>query len=104
VAQVIRGFGVLKKCAAQYNMKAGKLDPRLAEAMMAAADEVVSGQLDDHVSAARIITRIGYGTSSGVPLLHRGHGLWAGGGAVWASCPAAAWWWYHRSRARSSRW
>ena len=37
VAQVIRGFGVLKKCAAQYNMKAGKLDPRLAEAMMAEA-------------------------------------------------------------------
>ena len=54
VAQVIRGFGVLKKCAAQYNMKAGKLDPRLAEAMMAAADEVISGKLDDHVRAPQL--------------------------------------------------
>ena len=35
--QVIHAFGVLKKCAADYNMKEGKLDKEIGEAMMARA-------------------------------------------------------------------
>lgn len=34
------GFGVLKKCAAKYGMKKGKLDTAVGEAIVQAADEV----------------------------------------------------------------
>lgn len=36
----VAGFGVLKKCAAKYNMMKGKLDTSLGEAIVQAADEV----------------------------------------------------------------
>ena len=60
--QVIRGFGVLKKCAAKYNMEHGKLDSEVAQAMMAACDEVIQGKLDDHFPL--VIFQTGSGTQS----------------------------------------
>ena len=60
--QVIRGFGILKKCAAKYNTANGKLDPKIGEAMMAACDEVVGGVLDDHFPL--VIFQTGSGTQS----------------------------------------
>ena len=34
------GFGILKKCAAMYNVSKGKLDKSVGEAIIQAADEV----------------------------------------------------------------
>lgn len=41
---VIKAFGVLKKAAAEVNKEFG-LDPKIAQAISQAADEVISGQL-----------------------------------------------------------
>jgi fumarate hydratase class II len=45
---VVRAFGILKKAAAEVNRDLGKLPADKANLMSAAADEVISGQLDDH--------------------------------------------------------
>jgi fumarate hydratase class II len=45
---VIRGFGILKKAAAEVNRDLGKLAPDKARLVSAAADEVIAGKLDDH--------------------------------------------------------
>ena len=37
---VIKAYGVLKKCATQYNMDAGLMDKKVGGAIVAAADEV----------------------------------------------------------------
>ena len=58
--QVIHAFGVVKKCAAQYNMKHGKLDETTGQAMIAAADEVIAGHLDEHFPL--VIFQTGSGT------------------------------------------
>lgn len=44
---VIKAFGILKKSAAKANLNYG-LEPKLAEAIMEAADEVISGKLNEH--------------------------------------------------------
>jgi fumarate hydratase class II len=44
---VIKAFGILKKAAALANLQFG-LDPAKADAIVRAADEVISGKLDDH--------------------------------------------------------
>lgn len=41
-------FGVLKKCAAKYNVEEGKMDPAVGEAIVEAADEVIAGKLSAH--------------------------------------------------------
>ncbi len=46
--EVIRSFGILKKSAALVNQNLGKLDKDLAKLIIQAADEVISGALDDH--------------------------------------------------------
>jgi fumarate hydratase class II len=43
---VYHAYGYVKKAAALLNAAAGRLDPILAEAIVAAADEVIAGQLD----------------------------------------------------------
>jgi fumarate hydratase class II len=46
--EVVRAQAVLKKAAALVNARRGLLDQRLADAIVAAADEVIDGKLDDH--------------------------------------------------------
>src|SRR5262249_47954116 len=46
--ELIRAMGVLKKAAAQANMELGLLPPELGDPIVAAADEVIAGSLDDH--------------------------------------------------------
>ncbi|PTX91945.1 class II fumarate hydratase [Verrucomicrobia bacterium LW23] len=46
--ELIRAFGILKKSAAQANAELGKLPADKLELIAAAADEVISGKLDDH--------------------------------------------------------
>jgi fumarate hydratase class II len=45
---VVRAFGILKKAAAEVNRDLGKLPPEKARLIVAAADEVIAGTLDDH--------------------------------------------------------
>src|SRR5262245_32192428 len=46
--EAVRAMGVLKKAAAQANMELGVLGADLGEPIVAAADEVIAGTLDDH--------------------------------------------------------
>src|SRR5580693_2180217 len=46
--ELIRAFGVLKKAAALVNKDLGKLSAEKAKLIVQAADEVVSGALDEH--------------------------------------------------------
>lgn len=59
---IIHAFGLLKKCAAQYNLSAGKLDEEVAAAIMQAADEVRFGRLDDHFPL--VVFQTGSGTQT----------------------------------------
>ena len=46
--EVIRAQAILKKAAALANREAGHIDPEIADLIVAAADEVIAGALDDH--------------------------------------------------------
>src|SRR3989440_2559927 len=45
--ELIRAFGILKKAAALVNQDLGKLSPEKAKLIVQAADEVISGKLND---------------------------------------------------------
>src|SRR3546814_20556884 len=45
---LVRALGVQKKAAARVNMALGVLDPKLGNAIVAAAEEVIDGTLADH--------------------------------------------------------
>ena len=46
--EIVHAMGILKKAAAQANMELGVLDPTIGDLIVAAADEVIAGSLDDH--------------------------------------------------------
>jgi fumarate hydratase, class II len=46
--ELIHAFGILKKAAALVNQDLGKLSPEKAQLITQAADEVISGKLNDH--------------------------------------------------------
>ncbi len=60
--ELIRALGTLKKAAAIVNERMGLLDPKLSAAMRDAADEVISGKLDDHFPL--VIWQTGSGTQT----------------------------------------
>ncbi|MDP7038954.1 MAG: class II fumarate hydratase [Myxococcota bacterium] len=60
--EVIRALGVVKKAAALANLDLGKLDQKLADAIVQAADEVIEGKLDDHFPL--VVWQTGSGTQS----------------------------------------
>jgi fumarate hydratase class II len=59
---IIRALGVIKRAAAETNMALGKLDPKIGEAVVAAAQEVIDGKLDDHFPL--VVWQTGSGTQS----------------------------------------
>ena len=59
---MIRALGVLKKAAAQANAELGELPVDLADLIVAAADEVIAGGLDDHFPL--VVFQTGSGTQS----------------------------------------
>jgi fumarate hydratase class II len=59
---VVRALGVIKKAAAQANVEQGLLDRGLGDAIVQAADEVISGKLDDHFPL--VVWQTGSGTQS----------------------------------------
>ncbi|MBJ7410513.1 MAG: class II fumarate hydratase, partial [Phenylobacterium sp.] len=59
---VIRALGVVKRAAAEANMQLGKLDPEIGKYVVAAAQEVIDGKLDDHFPL--VVWQTGSGTQS----------------------------------------
>ncbi|WP_054956822.1 class II fumarate hydratase [Paenibacillus dakarensis] len=60
--EIVRAFAILKKSAAAVNAKLGKLDQSKAEAIAAAADEILAGDRDDHFPL--VVWQTGSGTQS----------------------------------------
>ena len=58
----IRAMGIIKKYAAQVNKELGLLDPKIAKAVMAAADEVAVGKMDEQFVVD--VFQTGSGTST----------------------------------------
>ncbi|MEI4195297.1 class II fumarate hydratase [Roseovarius sp. E0-M6] len=59
---IVRALGVIKQACAEANKAAGVLDERLADAIIAAAGEVVEGKLDGHFPL--VVWQTGSGTQS----------------------------------------
>jgi len=59
---IVRALGVIKKACAMANRDSGKLDGKLADAMIEAAGEVIDGKLDDHFPL--VVWQTGSGTQS----------------------------------------
>jgi len=58
--EFIRAFGIIKKASALTNKELGILDPKIADLIVKAADEVIEGKLDDHFPL--VIWQTGSGT------------------------------------------
>jgi len=58
---LIRAFGIIKKAAGKVNLKYG-LDTKVANAIIAAADEVAAGKLNDHFPL--VVWQTGSGTQT----------------------------------------
>jgi fumarate hydratase class II len=61
-AAVVRALGIVKRAAAETNMALGKLDARIGETVVKAAQEVIEGKLDEHFPLA--VWQTGSGTQS----------------------------------------
>ena len=61
-ASIVRALGVVKRAAAEVNMELGRLDPKLGNIIVKAAQEVVEGKLDAHFPLA--VWQTGSGTQS----------------------------------------
>ncbi|MGA7713699.1 MAG: class II fumarate hydratase [Rhizomicrobium sp.] len=59
---IVRALGIVKRAAAETNMAMGRLDPKIGKAIVAAAQEVIEGKLDDHFPLA--VWQTGSGTQS----------------------------------------
>ena len=59
---VIRAFGILKQAAAKVNSDLGQLDSNVSKLIIAAAEEVINGELDDHFPLR--VWQTGSGTQS----------------------------------------
>jgi fumarate hydratase, class II len=59
---VVRALGIVKRAAAETNMALGGLDKKIGETIIAAAQEVIDGKLDDHFPL--VVWQTGSGTQS----------------------------------------
>jgi fumarate hydratase class II len=59
---VVRALGIVKRAAAETNMALGGLDKKIGETIVAAAQEVIDGKLDDHFPL--VVWQTGSGTQS----------------------------------------
>ncbi len=59
---VIRALGIVKRASAEANLDLGKLDAKLADIIIKAAQEVIDGKLDDHFPL--VVWQTGSGTQS----------------------------------------
>ncbi|MHA7852746.1 class II fumarate hydratase [Roseovarius sp.] len=59
---IVRALGVIKQACAEANKELGTLDPRLADAIIQAAGEVIEGRFDDNFPL--VVWQTGSGTQS----------------------------------------
>ena len=59
---VVRALGIVKRAAAEANMALGRLDPKIGETVVKAAQEVIEGKLDAHFPL--VVWQTGSGTQS----------------------------------------
>lgn len=59
---VVRALGIVKRAAAEANMELGRLDPKVGNAVVQAAQEVIEGKLDAHFPL--VVWQTGSGTQS----------------------------------------
>ena len=59
---VVRALGIVKRAAAEANMALGRLDPKIGETIVKAAQEVIEGKLDAHFPL--VVWQTGSGTQS----------------------------------------
>src|SRR3954470_3454865 len=59
---IIRALGIVKRAAAETNMALGGLDRKIGETIIAAAQEVIDGKLDEHFPL--VVWQTGSGTQS----------------------------------------
>jgi fumarate hydratase class II len=59
---IVRALGIVKRASAETNIELGRLDPKLGQAIVAAAQEVIDGKLDDHFPL--VVWQTGSGTQS----------------------------------------
>lgn len=59
---LIKALAIIKKCAAMVNNQKGKLDSKIADAIVKAADEVISGKLSQHFPL--VVYQTGSGTQT----------------------------------------
>jgi fumarate hydratase, class II len=59
---VVRALGIVKRAAAEVNMALGRLDPTIGNAIVAAAQEVIDGNLNAHFPL--VVWQTGSGTQS----------------------------------------
>ena len=59
---IVRALGIVKRAAAEANMDLGRLDPSIGKVIVAAAQEVIDGKLDDHFPL--VVWQTGSGTQS----------------------------------------
>src|SRR5512142_182988 len=59
---IVRALGIVKRAAAEVNMKLGDLDPKIGETIVKAAQEVIDGKLDAHFPLS--VWQTGSGTQS----------------------------------------
>ncbi|WMT86708.1 class II fumarate hydratase [Pelagibacterium sp. 26DY04] len=60
--EIVHAFGILKKAAAISNTRLGLMDEATRDLIVAAADEVIAGKLDDHFPL--VVWQTGSGTQS----------------------------------------
>jgi fumarate hydratase class II len=59
---IVRALGIVKRAAAEVNVQLGKLEPKIGNAIMQAAQEVIEGKLDSHFPLS--VWQTGSGTQS----------------------------------------
>jgi fumarate hydratase class II len=59
---IVRALGIVKRAAAETNIALGKMDADLGKTIIAAAQEVIDGKLDDHFPL--VVWQTGSGTQS----------------------------------------
>lgn len=59
---IVRALGIVKRAAAEVNMSLGKLDPKIGNIIVQAAQEVIEGKLDSHFPLS--VWQTGSGTQS----------------------------------------
>ncbi len=59
---IVRALGIVKRAAAETNMDLGKMDAQLGKTIIAAAQEVMDGKLDEHFPL--VVWQTGSGTQS----------------------------------------